>query len=134
MVKKEKNSRNDIVNPKQGGGRSVKKGGFVRKLMIFIAVVCVAALAWLAFILFGNNFKSNAMGLKVNATVASRLAGVMLRDYRFGKAREIEVKSGIAYDGFIEILNPEAVAGKDIIVSGQYFVNDGSEVNVTGAN
>ena len=81
MVKKEKNSRNDIVNPKQGGGRSVKKGGFVRKLMIFIAVVCVAALAWLAFILFGNNFKSNAMGLKVNATVASRLAGVMLRDY-----------------------------------------------------
>ena len=48
-----------------------------------------------------------------------------------GKAREIEVKPGIAYDGFIEILNPDAVAGKDIIVSGQHFVNDGSEVNVT---
>lgn len=81
MVKKEKKSRNDIVNPKKDGGRSVRKGGFVRKLMIFVAVACVAALAWLAFILFGNNFKSNAMSMKVNATVASRLAGVMLRDY-----------------------------------------------------
>lgn len=81
MVKKEKKSRNDIVNPKKDGGRNVRKGGFVRKLMIFVAVACVAALAWLAFILFGNNFKSNAMSMKVNATVASRLAGVMLRDY-----------------------------------------------------
>ena len=50
-----------------------------------------------------------------------------------GKAREIEVEPGIAYDGFIEILNPDAVAGKDIIVSGQYFVNDGSAVNVTNS-
>ena len=49
------------------------------------------------------------------------------------KAQEIEVETGITSDGFIEILNPEAVAGKDIIVSGQYFVNDGSAVNVTGS-
>ena len=48
-----------------------------------------------------------------------------------GKAQEIEVETGISYDGFTEILNPEAVAGKDIIVSGQYFVNDGSDVTVT---
>ena len=48
-----------------------------------------------------------------------------------GRAQEIEVETGITSDGFTEILNPEAVAGKDIIVSGQYFVNDGSEVNVT---
>ena len=51
-----------------------------------------------------------------------------------GRAREIEVETGITSDGFTEILNPDAVAGKDLIVSGQYFVNDGSEVNVTGAN
>ena len=51
-----------------------------------------------------------------------------------GKAQEIEVETGITSDGFTEILNPEAVAGRDIIVSGQYFVNDGSEVNVTGSN
>ena len=49
------------------------------------------------------------------------------------KAQEIEVETGITSDGFIEILNPEAVAGKDIIVSGQYFVNDGSAVNVTNS-
>ncbi len=50
-----------------------------------------------------------------------------------GKAQEIEVETGITSDGFTEILNPEAVAGRDIIVSGQYFVNDGSAVNVTGS-
>ena len=48
-----------------------------------------------------------------------------------GKAQEIEVVTGIATDGFVEILNPEAVEGREIIVSGQYFVNDGSDVNVT---
>lgn len=51
-----------------------------------------------------------------------------------GRAQEIEVETGITSDGFTEILNPGAVAGRDLIVSGQYFVNDGSEVNVTGAN
>ena len=50
-----------------------------------------------------------------------------------GRAQEIEVETGITSDGFTEILNPGAVAGKDLIVSGQYFVNDGSEVNVTGS-
>ena len=48
-----------------------------------------------------------------------------------GKAQEIEVETGIASDGFVEILNPDAVEGKPLIVSGQYFVNDGSLVNVT---
>jgi len=51
-----------------------------------------------------------------------------------GKAQEIEVTTGITSDGFTEILNPEAVAGRELIVSGQYFVNDGSAVNVTNAN
>ena len=50
-----------------------------------------------------------------------------------GKAQEIEVETGITSDGFMEILNPAAVEGKDIIVSGQYFVNDGSDVTVTSA-
>ena len=51
-----------------------------------------------------------------------------------GRAQEIEVETGITSDGFTEILNPDAIAGKNLIVSGQYFVNDGSEVNVTNAN
>ena len=50
-----------------------------------------------------------------------------------GNAKEIEVETGIASDGFVEILNPDAVEGKQLIVSGQYFVNDGSLVNVTAA-
>lgn len=50
-----------------------------------------------------------------------------------GRAREIEVETGIASDGFVEILNPDAVEGKQLIVSGQYFVDDGSEVSVTSA-
>ncbi len=50
-----------------------------------------------------------------------------------GRAQEIEVATGITSDCFTEILNPEAVAGRDIIVSGQYFVNDGSAVTVTNA-
>ena len=50
-----------------------------------------------------------------------------------GKSVEIEVETGITSDGFVEILNPEAVEGQDIVVSGQYFVNDGSEVTVTSA-
>ncbi len=51
-----------------------------------------------------------------------------------GRAQEIEVETGITSDGFTEILNPDAVAGRDLIVSGQYYVNDGSEVNVTNGN
>lgn len=50
-----------------------------------------------------------------------------------GHAQEIEVETGIASDGFVEILNPSAVEGRQLIVSGQYFVNDGSEVTVTSA-
>lgn len=50
-----------------------------------------------------------------------------------GKAAEIEVETGITSDGFVEILNPGAVEGQPIIVSGQYFVNDGSDVNVTAS-
>ena len=50
-----------------------------------------------------------------------------------GKTVEIEVETGITSDGFVEILNAEAVEGQDIVVSGQYFVNDGSEVTVTAA-
>lgn len=50
-----------------------------------------------------------------------------------GKAQEIEVETGITSDGFMEILNPEALEGADVIVSGQYFVNDGSDVTITSA-
>ena len=35
-------------------------------------------------------------------------------------------------DGYTEILDPEKIAGRDIIVSGQYFVNNGTPIRVNG--
>ena len=50
--------------------------------MWVFAIVGIALVAWLAFMLFGNNYKSNAVKMKVNALVASRLANVILADYQ----------------------------------------------------
>ena len=47
-------------------------------------------------------------------------------------AEEIILKTGVTRDGFTEILNPEKIAGRDIIVSGQYFVNNGTPIRVNG--
>ena len=76
----------------------------------------------------------DGMGVPRDAVILKKGGKSAVYAVQDGKAQEIEVGTGIATDGFIEILNPEAVAGKDLIVSGQYFVNDGSEVNVTNAN
>lgn len=67
---------------KNEGEKCVKKFNLKRLVYIVIAVIGVGLLGWLAMLLFGNNYKSNAMQMKVNATVASRLAGVMLNDYQ----------------------------------------------------
>lgn len=76
----------------------------------------------------------DGMGVPRDAVILKKGGKSAVYAVQDGKAQEIEVETGIASDGFIEILNPDAVAGKDLIVSGQYFVNDGSEVNVTNAN
>lgn len=76
----------------------------------------------------------DGMGVPRDAVILKKGGKSAVYAVQDGKAQEIEVETGIASDGFIEILNPDAVAGRDLIVSGQYFVNDGSEVNVTNAN
>ena len=76
----------------------------------------------------------DGMGLPRDAVILKKGGRSAVFAVQDGKAQEIEVETGITSDGFIEILNPEAVAGRDIIVSGQYFVNDGSPVNVTSSN
>ena len=48
-------------------------------------------------------------------------------------AVEIEVETGIVTDGFMEILNRDAIEGRDVVVSGQYFVDDGSPVSVAAS-
>ena len=74
----------------------------------------------------------DGMGVPRDAVILKKGGKSAVYAVKDGKAQEIEVETGITSDGFTEILNPEAVAGRDIIVSGQYFVNDGSDVNVTG--
>ncbi|MBQ9338471.1 MAG: hypothetical protein IJS14_14365 [Lentisphaeria bacterium] len=49
---------------------------------------------------------------------------------RDGKAEEIEVKPGVTGNGWTELADPEALRGREIIVSGQYFVNPGTPVSV----
>ena len=75
----------------------------------------------------------DGMGVPRDAVILKKGGKSAVYAVKDGKAQEIEVETGIASDGFIEILNPEAIEGKDIIVSGQYFVNDGSAVTVTNA-
>lgn len=74
----------------------------------------------------------DGMGVPRDAVILKKGGRSAVYAVKDGKAEEIEVETGITSEGFTEILNPEAVAGRDIIVSGQYFVNDGSSVNVTG--
>ncbi|MBR4666462.1 MAG: efflux RND transporter periplasmic adaptor subunit, partial [Lentisphaeria bacterium] len=47
-----------------------------------------------------------------------------------GKAEEIPLVPGITRDGFTEIRNAEKLRDRDFIVSGQYFVNPGTPVQM----
>lgn len=51
---------------------------------------------------------------------------------RDGKAAELPAQAGITRNGYTEIRNAEELKGRDFIVSGQYFVNDGTPVRVAG--
>ena len=75
----------------------------------------------------------DGLGVPRDAVILKKGGKSAVFAVRDGKAQEIEVETGIASDGFVEILNREAVEGREIVVSGQYFVNDGSDVNVTAA-
>ena len=76
-IKRTKKSNSQQVNVV-----SKKKGSLKKALTITLCVAGVLVLGWLGFMLFGNNYKSNAMQMKVNTVVASRLAYVMLNDYQ----------------------------------------------------
>lgn len=81
-MKNQKEKRENTQPLKNEGAKSAKKFNLKRLMYIAVTVVGVGVLGWLALMLFGNNYKSNAMKMKINATVASRLAGVMLKDYQ----------------------------------------------------
>ena len=75
----------------------------------------------------------DGLGVPRDAVILKKGGRSAVFGVKDGKAVEIEVETGITSDGFVEILNPEAVEGQDIVVSGQYFVNDGSDVKVTAS-
>ena len=47
-----------------------------------------------------------------------------------GVAKESEVHSGLTTDGITEILSPEPLIGKDVIVRGQAFVREGDKLEI----
>ena len=49
-----------------------------------------------------------------------------------GKAEEIRVRPGVTGGGWTELADPEVLRGREIIVSGQYFVDPGTPVSVIG--
>ena len=49
---------------------------------------------------------------------------------RDGKAEEVFLHPGVTSEGFTEILDPGKVAGKEIVVSGHYFLDAGTPVSV----
>ena len=47
-----------------------------------------------------------------------------------GVAKETEVRCGLSSDGFTEILSPEPLLGKDVIVKGQSFIKEDDKLEV----
>ena len=47
-----------------------------------------------------------------------------------GVAKEVEVKTGIEFDGFTEILNASDLEGKQVVVVGQTFINSGDRLSL----
>ncbi len=46
------------------------------------------------------------------------------------QAKEIPVQPGFSTDGYVEILNPDVLSGYEVVVLGQYFLNDGNAVEI----
>lgn len=78
----QKKKKENVQHLKTTGVERGKRNNLKKVVYFVIAVIGIGVLGWLALLLFGNNYKSNAMKMKVNATVASRLASVMLKDYQ----------------------------------------------------
>lgn len=76
-----KNFRQDSPRKQKSDVLKHKKRSSRKPFVTALVVVGVIALVWMGFILFGNNYRSNALQMKENATVAYRLSSIMLNDY-----------------------------------------------------
>lgn len=71
-------------------------------------------------------------GLPTEAVIAiagGKNAIFVIKD---GSAKEMIVETGFVTDGFTEIVNAKEIINAECAVSGQYFLSDGSKVEITG--
>ncbi|MDD3153550.1 MAG: efflux RND transporter periplasmic adaptor subunit [Victivallaceae bacterium] len=74
-----------------------------------------------------------SLALPEEAVLFRKNGTFVVFEERDGKAHIIPVRMGITRQGFAEILDRDRIAGRKIIVSGQYFVNDGTAVRPADA-
>ena len=121
-MKQKSTAQNFRPTVKQAPSR--KKSQKRKPLLIILLVAACAALCYLGFMLFGNNYKSNAMKAKVNAIVASRLANIMLNDYQSNWVRvEVEKLAMNEKGEWVSTSDSkQAIAWRQ-----QYFKDNGAE-------
>lgn len=112
------------VRPAVKPAATRKKSQKRKPLLIILLVIGCAALGYLSFMLFGNNYKSNAMKAKVNAIVAARLANIMLSDYQTNWVR-VEVEKLAMNDKGEWVSTSDAKQA--IAWRQQYFKDKGAE-------
>jgi RND family efflux transporter MFP subunit len=72
----------------------------------------------------------SGLGLPSDAVVPRANGRQAVFAVKDGKAVELEASTGLSSNGMVEVLNAGELAGLDLVVSGQYFLADGSPVQV----
>jgi RND family efflux transporter MFP subunit len=72
----------------------------------------------------------SGVGLPTNAILLRKGGKYIAFEALNGKAREVHIDIGIISSDYTEILNAKKMKGKNFIISGQYFVNDGTPVTI----
>lgn len=76
----------------------------------------------------------NGLGVPTDAVLARAGGKYAVFAVNGEKAQEITVQPGFSTDGYTEILDAEKLKGRDLVISGQYFLNDGSAVKIVNGN
>lgn len=74
--------------------------------------------------------KHNAKGIETNAIIARKNGKYSIFLNEDGKAVEKEVSIGLENDKLTEVFNSEDFEKSNIIISGQYFLNDGDKIEL----
>ena len=72
----------------------------------------------------------SGLGVPADAVLPGREGRTSVFMNENGTAKEADVRCGLTTDGVTEILSPEPLADKEVIVSGQAFVRDGDKLEI----